>query len=106
MKMSEQAIINDDVIQHFHYAYVDMQYGRTHSIKRLRTCEAWVYETDHFYLLKSYNTFVACIDKMNNTLYDALRYVYGYTATSAQHIAKFVNDYQDYWRNGERLRYY
>ena len=61
--------------------------------KRLRSCTARVFETDGFYILKSYETYVACICKHNDTLYDALRIVYGYTATSAQHIAKFSHDY-------------
>lgn len=64
--------------------------------KRLRTCSAWVYETEHFYILRSYNTFyVAIIRKENAQCYDLLRYVYGYTSTSAQHIAKFCSDYGD-----------
>lgn len=33
----------------------------------------------------------ALYDKSADTLYDVLRGVYGYTATSAQHIAKFRN---------------
>lgn len=60
--------------------------------KRLRTCQAWIYESDNYYFLKSYNTIVAIIYKRTNTLYDCLRLVYGYTATSAQHISKFAND--------------
>lgn len=63
--------------------------------KRLRTCQAWVYETDNYYLLRSYNTIVALIRKDNKQGYDVLRGVYGYTSTSAQHIAKFFSDYGD-----------
>lgn len=60
---------------------------------QLRRCSADVYETDNLYVLRSYSTIVAVIDKTTDTLYDFLRYVYGYTATSAQHIAKFKHDY-------------
>ena len=64
--------------------------------KRLRSCSALVYETENFYILRSYNTlFVAIIRKANAQCYDLLRYVYGYRATSAQHIAKFCRDYGD-----------
>lgn len=56
---------------------------------RLHHCQAWVYETSNYYLLRSYGTIVAVIDKATDTLIDALRMVYGYTATSAQHISKF-----------------
>lgn len=60
---------------------------------RLRTCSAWVYETEHYYILKSYDTFVACIHKESDTLFDALRIVYDFTTTSCQHIRKFAVDY-------------
>lgn len=61
--------------------------------KKLRSCQATVYIYDEYILLKSYNTIVAGIDRKTDTLYDFLRMVYGYTATSAQHIAKFSHDY-------------
>lgn len=66
--------------------------------KRLRTCTAWVCETERYYVLQSYGTIIAFIDKATDTLYDVLRFVYGYTATSAQHISKFEKDYcQGQW---------
>ena len=61
--------------------------------ERLRTCQALVYASDNWFILKSYDTFVACINRKTGVGYDVLRYVYGYTATSAQHISKFFNDY-------------
>ena len=61
--------------------------------KQLRHCSAVVYETENYYILRSYATIIAVIDKTTDTLYDALRLVYGYTATSAQHISKFNHDY-------------
>lgn len=54
------------------------------------------YETTEYYILESYSTLVAAIVKSNQTLIDMLRYTYGYTATSAQHIAKFKCDYTSY----------
>ena len=66
-------------------------FGKTR-INRLRSCQAEVYETYGFTVLKSYNTIVAAIDRFGYG-YDFLRYVYGYTATSAQHITKFFRDY-------------
>ena len=73
--------------------------------RKLRSCTAWVYETENFYLLQSYKTIVAIISKNSNTLYDALRTVYGYTATSAQHIAKFRNDYGSPYADRFTARY-
>lgn len=64
-----------------------------HHGTRLRTCQAYVYETPSFYVLRSYNTVVAIIEKSSDTCYDFLRKVYGYTSTSAQHISKFDHDY-------------
>ena len=52
-----------------------------------------MYESIDYYVLVSYCTVVAVIDKATNKLYDVLRTVYGYSATSAQHIAKFRADY-------------
>ena len=73
---------------------------------RLRSCQATVYayeqEKGPVYVLKSYNTIVAAI-MPNGGCYDFLRYVYGYTATSAQHISKFFKDYAP--ANAERLTY-
>ena len=61
--------------------------------QRLRTCSAYVYMRGQYYVLQSYNTIIAIIDTETDTLYDFLRYVYGYTSTSAQHISKFDKDY-------------
>ena len=58
---------------------------------QLNSCTAWYFETKDCLVLRSYRTIVALYDKNNNNFYDILRYVYGYTATSAQHIAKFRN---------------
>ena len=66
--------------------------------KRLRTCNAAVLETPNFYILRSYNTVVAVVDKYTGSTWDVLRMLYGYTSTSAQHIAKFAADYG----NGKR----
>mgnify|MGYP003297043160 CR=1 FL=1 len=61
--------------------------------ERLRTCNARVITDGCYYILISYNTIVAIIDTTTDTLYDILRLEYGYTSTSAQHIAKFDKDY-------------
>lgn len=61
--------------------------------KRLRSCQAYVYETPSLYVLRSYNTIVAIIEKSTDTCYDFLRAVYGYTRTSAMQIIKFEKDY-------------
>lgn len=49
--------------------------------------------------LYSYHTCVAVVyrDKVNKRCIcvDVLRYVYGYTSTSAQHISKFFHDFVD-----------
>lgn len=71
------------------------------SQKRLRSCTAWVYETENYYLLKSYNTFIASVNKEDGKLFDALRMVYGFTSTSAQHVSKFWHDY----RYGEKFTF-
>ena len=65
---------------------------------RLRSCNAKVYTSGNYYVLQSYDTIVAFIDRRTDCLYDVLRLVYGYTSTSAQHIRKFEHDYgADKW---------
>lgn len=98
MKKSEQVAINEQVVS------LVEKFNKTNNYalnwRRLRSCSAEVApiidaETGEllYYALRSYNTVVAAIDVRTDTLYDFLRYVYGYTATSAQHISKFSKDY-------------
>lgn len=104
MRKEEQLKINAKVL-----AVIDAVNNSNESewsVKRLRSCNAVVINTPSYYILKSYNTIVAVIDKETDTLYDFLRYVYGYTATSAQHISKFEKDYcQGKWSCAHRLTY-
>ena len=93
MKRTEQNIINIEVKSQLENVTYDYEHN-SHKVGQLRSCSAEVYESETAYYLKSYNTMIAWIDKESSTLYDALRYVYGYTATSAQHIAKFATDYR------------
>lgn len=60
---------------------------------RLRKCNAYVSGIGKWLALTSYSTIVAILDSESRVLYDVLRWRYGYTATSAQHIAKFAHDY-------------
>lgn len=62
-------------------------------LERLDYCQAWTYQTRGYSFLVSYNTLVAFIDD-NGNMFDVLRLVYGYTATSAKHIAKFRNKFR------------
>ena len=101
MKKELQKIENGIVLQEIEKIDADLQNG-VQSIRQLRYCNAYVLFTSKYYVLKSYSTIVAAIVEDGN-LYDFLRYVYGYTSTSAQHIAKFRNDYA---RNGKRFTYY
>ena len=62
---------------------------------QLRNCKAtYGYTEDHeFIYLRSYNTIVCIIDTITGEALDVLRTEYGYTPTSAQHIAKFLKDF-------------
>ena len=111
MKKSEQLAINEQVLTLVHDFNTTNNY--TGNFKRLRSCSAEVApvidaETGEllYYVLRSYRTIVAAIDVRTDTLYDFLRYVYGYTATSAQHIAKFDKDYgRGKWGCANRVTY-
>ena len=93
MKKEMQKAINEKVLSVIDSFNNHNELTTLRNCERLRTCSARVFETDRFYVLQSYNTIIALIDKETDTLYDFLRYVYGYTATSAQHINKFEKDY-------------
>lgn len=99
MKKKEQLEINEMVSKKYDEAMVELEKWQTKNpyFARLRSCTAWVIETHNYYFLQSYDTIVAFIDKRDDVLYDVLRLVYGYTSTSAQHIAKFSNDYSRSW---------
>lgn len=103
-KNEKQFIINGVCLDNYHAAMDEV--NTDCASKKLRTCQACVIETEHFYILRSYRTFVAVIDKENDVLYDVLRFVYGYTSTSAQHISKFEKDYcKGKWSCADRLTY-
>ena len=91
MKKEDQIAINDKVKRFYeifkkdafnHIPYYDFYWNR------LNNCQAYWLEYQGMKILKSYHTIIAIIDE-NGNAYDFLRLVYGYTATSAQHISKF-----------------
>lgn len=108
MRMSKKAQIeaNNEVLMAIERYNEDLKDGTIAKGKRLRSCQAYVYETRRFYVLRSYNTVVAVIEKSSDICYDFLRLVYGYTSTSAQHISKFDKDYcRGTWGCKERVTY-
>lgn len=109
MKKSEQMAINakvENMVSLFAKTLANEGTG-TSGVRRLRTCSAEVYRVGTFWALRSYNTTIAIIDTETDTLYDFLRLVYGYTATSAQHISKFSKDYgEGKWGCAHEMRYY
>ena len=56
---------------------------------KLYSCNAEIWECSGILILVSYGTPIAVFAPEDGSLYDCLRVVYGYTATSAQHISKF-----------------
>ena len=105
MSKKAQLEANKEVLEAL-YRFKDELENCTFSTgKRLRSCNAYVYETPSLYVLRSYNTAVAIIEKSTGTCYDFLRLVYGYTSTSAHHISKFDKDYGSKWDCNKRLTY-
>lgn len=106
MKKQQQTNINllcenaiDEFNNHFQHGCVNYDH------KRLRSCNAYVMQDSRYIWLQSYKTIVAFYDKQNSIFYDVLRFVYRYTSTSAQHIAKFRNEI-GYKNIAKELRYY
>ena len=94
MKKQEQLSINRkieiDLGKHYDTFY-NTPSDKMPPKTRLNHCQAWTQDFKQVTVLWSYKTAVAVYDKSTDTLYDVLRAVYGYTATSAKHIAKFRN---------------
>ena len=68
--------------------------------KRLYSCSAEMgIVTGDWVILRSYYTIVAAYNIHTGELFDFLRLVYGYTSTSAKHIAKFRNYCRYEFRN-------
>lgn len=97
MTKKEQIADNAIVEQYIDELNAEISLSGLSYVSRLRTCNAHVYETPHFTVLRSYNTIVAAVYHRTTSsapvFIDFLRLVYGYTSTSAQHIAKFKYDY-------------
>ena len=92
MKKQEQLSINAEIridMNNFNVVLCNTPDDKMPPKVRLNHCQAWTQDFEGFTVLWSYNTAVAVYDKSTDTFYDILRGVYGYTATSAQHIAKF-----------------
>lgn len=107
MKKEEQKKINEAAYKVFNAAMEELKEETPEALSRgasarqmkaagavqLNKCEAFVWPLSHFYVLQSYATFVAAIDKTTDTLVDVLRTEYGYTPTSARQISKFKHIY-------------
>lgn len=92
MKKQEQIIINDYAVKAYYNAMEDYDNAMAKDRKRLRTCSATVITTDRYVYLQFYSTIVAFYNRDTHEFFDVLRFVYGYTATSAQHITKFARE--------------
>ena len=86
-----QKIENETVEKNWEKAQKVWIKGRK-KVERLNHCQAWVYQTNGYCFLVSYKTIVAFIDDRGN-MFDVLRLVYGYTATSVMHITRFRNKF-------------
>lgn len=97
MTKKEQIADNAIIEQYIDELNAEIGVDGLHYLGRLRSCNAYVYTTKHFTVLRSYNTIVAAVYKSSvnaaPVFIDFLRYVFGYTNSSAQHIAKFKHDY-------------
>ena len=106
MKKQEQLEINEKVLEIVYRTECSVKNAKEVEWHRLRSCKAYVANIGNISVLRSYDTIIAVIDHTTDTLYDFLRYVYGYTSKSSQHIAKFDHDYcNGYFGCENRLTY-
>ena len=91
--MFEVCNINNNEDNKHYYRGIEsiLYYAFNNGRKRckLYSCNAWIWEFQGILVLVSYDTPIA-VYAYNCSLYDCLRVVYGYTATSSQHICKFI----------------
>ena len=81
---------NEDAMRYYRGIESILYYAFNNGKKRCRlySCNAEIWEFEGILVLVSYGTPIAVyMDEWS--LYDCLRVVYGYTATSSQHISKF-----------------
>ena len=96
-RITMQTAINETVEVARANALTELTTMQEPVVTRLRSCRAYVITTPGYYILQSYRTIVAVINRETGACYDFLRTAYGYTSTSAQHIAKFRSDYSDWY---------
>ena len=93
-KQIEQEQINTSIKDLLNKYLPDYVYAQdTVNTAKLFNCTAGIIYGDCGIWLRSYKTVIAFIPYDEKTCYDFLRYVYGYTATSAQHIRKFMRKF-------------
>ena len=106
-----QAKVNDNVMNEIkkYKNIITSNETFTTEGKRLRNCTAYYWEVCNnngeklYTVLQSYRTVIAIINWKEWKCVDFLRYVYGFTSTSCQHISKFFHDCGNYGM--ERLTY-
>ena len=81
---------NEDAKRHYKGIESILYYAFNNGKRRykLYSCNAEIREYNGILVLVSYGTPIAVYTPYGS-LYDCLRVVYGYTATSSQHISKF-----------------
>lgn len=68
-------------------------FGKTHNFKRLRHTQAFVLETDAYFILLSEGQYVALISKTDDILYDVAEKTLWRNAKIDNQIDKFEEDY-------------
>ena len=83
---------NEDAKRHYKdiesLLYSVFNKGKKHC--KLYSCSAEIWKYNGILALVSYGTPIAVFTPNDGSLYDCLRVVYGYTATSSKHISKFI----------------
>lgn len=93
MKKELQLKINTEVLNSWEHAKkVWNTIPDNATITQIDHCQCGYIIWGSYIFLVSYSTMVAYIQG-DGVLFDILRLVYGYTATSAKHIAKFRNKF-------------
>lgn len=97
-----QEKVNEKVLSA--YKVFDESFYPEH-LRPFRSCHAQIGWNDKYIALYSFGTMVCFYERSTGNFFDVLRYVYGYTATSNQHIWKFFRDISEKYQYCGALKF-
>ena len=95
-KIAQEAINNEVKLALSKYQDEISEAYSMNNWKQLYNCNATTIQTENLYILKSYNTIIAFIERSSNIAFYFIDIVYSgkERTTSRQHFSKFIKQYE------------